>query len=324
MKVLFVSSGNKGRRVNILADNQARSLRDIGITVDSFYITEKGLFGYLKSIGKINNCLSEKYDIIHAHYGLCGIVGAMAKKNQKLIVSFMGDDLSGSVKAGKYTLFSKIMVYINKFCAAYFYDYVIVKSHKHAKSLCRTTKYAVIPNGVDFKVFYPVDKKNARNILGLDNKKALILFASSKDRQEKNFPLAEQAMKILANQDCELLELKNKTQAELNLLYNSANCLILTSYHEGSPNVIKEAMACNCPIVSTKVGDVEWVMGGIEGCYFSSFEVTEFGEKIKKALDYSSSYARTTGRERILELGIDSETIAEKIINVYTRVLREK
>jgi glycosyltransferase involved in cell wall biosynthesis len=93
----------------------------------------------------------------------------------------------------------------------------------------------------------------------------------------------------------------------------------LTSFHEGSPNVIKEAMACNCPIVSTDVGDVKDVIGNTEGCYITTFDLQDVIRKIKMALDFGK---RTKGRERIMQAGLDSKTIANRIIDVYHQVLK--
>jgi glycosyltransferase involved in cell wall biosynthesis len=92
---------------------------------------------------------------------------------------------------------------------------------------------------------------------------------------------------------------------------------------EGSPNVIKEAMACNCPIVATDVGDIRWVLGETEGCYISSFDTKEFADKIRLALKYSETVGRTNGMKRIQELGLDSETIAKRIIDIYKKALNK-
>jgi len=102
---------------------------------------------------------------------------------------------------------------------------------------------------------------------------------------------------------------------------NAANLLVLTSFHEGSPNVIKESMACNLPIVSTNVGDVKQVIERVDGCFLAGYETAEFSQKLKLALDFSMKTGRTKGRERILESGLDSESIAERLIDVYKRVL---
>jgi teichuronic acid biosynthesis glycosyltransferase TuaC len=93
----------------------------------------------------------------------------------------------------------------------------------------------------------------------------------------------------------------------------------LTSLHEGSPNIIKEAMACNCPIVSTDVGDVRDVVSGTEGCYVTTYDPEDIAEKLKSALQFNK---RTAGREKIQHL--DSNIIAHKIISIYKTILTDK
>src|SRR4030042_595614 len=98
---------------------------------------------------------------------------------------------------------------------------------------------------------------------------------------------------------------------------NAADVLVLTSFKEGSPNVIKEAMACNCPIVSTDVGDVRELIENLKGCFITSFDPTDVANKIILALDFRDKYRYTTGRDRILSMGLDSKSIAEKMAKVY-------
>jgi len=88
--------------------------------------------------------------------------------------------------------------------------------------------------------------------------------------------------------------------------------VILTSKFEGSPNVIKEAMACNCPIVSTDVGDVREVIGNTEGCFITSFEPEGVAKKIKLAIEFNK---KTNGRDNITHL--DEKVIAQRLIDVY-------
>jgi glycosyltransferase involved in cell wall biosynthesis len=100
---------------------------------------------------------------------------------------------------------------------------------------------------------------------------------------------------------------------------NEADVLAFSSFMEGSPNVIKEAMACNCPIVSTDVGDVRWVLGDTKGCYIASFDPADFAKKMELAIHFSQVVGRTKGRQRIVALGLDMNTVAKRIMAVYKK-----
>lgn len=104
-------------------------------------------------------------------------------------------------------------------------------------------------------------------------------------------------------------------------MINSSDFLLLTSFREGSPQVIKEAMACNCPIVSTDVGDIKWVIGNTEGCYLTTFDPKVVAEKLKMAIEFAQTKGRTNGRDRIIQLGLDAESVAKKVLEVYQKVL---
>ncbi len=320
MKILFVSSGNSTQDISPIVKSQAESIKKTGLSLDYFPVYGKGLSSYLKHIFLLRRHLySGEYDLIHAHYGLCGIVAHLARRNEKLIVSFMGDDLIGEInKKGKYSLFGSILVLLNKIFYK-MYDYVIVKS-KELESHIKHNNNAVIPNGVYLNKFYPIEKQEARSILSINKDAKIVLFVGDINREEKNFRLAAEATVLCGDNSVQLTPVFSIEHEKLKNYYNAADVLILTSFHEGSPNVIKEAMACNCPIVSTDVGDVKWVFGNSEGCYLTSFKPEDVAQKIKFALEFSEKVGRTKGRERIIELGLDSETIAKRIIKIYSRV----
>jgi len=229
----------------------------------------------------------------------------------------MGDDLVGANDLnGKIRLLSLLLVKLNRFLAKYFYDFNIVKS-KEMQNVLKISNSVVISNGVDFSRFFEIDKETSRKKLDLIKDIKQVLFCSDPKRPEKNFKLANEAVALLPFSNVELSVIYNLKQEDLVHYYNAADCLILTSFHEGSPNVIKEAMACNIPIVSTDVGDVKDVISKTNGCFISSFEPNDVADKIQKAFEYDK---RTTGREDIKHL--ESSIVAKKIINIYKIVLR--
>jgi glycosyltransferase involved in cell wall biosynthesis len=180
------------------------------------------------------------------------------------------------------------------------------------KELLNMERAFVIPNGVDTERFRPISKIEAREKIGYPVGKRLIVFISSPNRPEKNIELAWKAIKSLKNKNIELLHVYDIPNEKIPFYLNAADALLLTSRWEGSANVVKEAMACNCPIVSTNVGDVKWVLGQTEGCYITKSDFTDIVEKINFALNFNN---RTQGRNRLSE--IDSKTIASKIIALY-------
>ena len=207
-----------------------------------------------------------------------------------------------------------------KLFSVIFWKAVIVKTSSMKKRL-RLKNALILPNGVDIDKFKVIEKKVARTNIGFDQSKKYILFMSNPARSEKNFSLAQSATNELSIENLSLVPIYNIKPAHIPVFYSSADVLILTSIWEGSPNVIKEAMACNCPIVSTDVGDVNWVIGETAGCFLTSFKIKSISQKIKEALEFAESKGRTKGRERIIELGLDSESVSRKIIGIYRSVL---
>ena len=308
MKVLFVSSGNNKFGISPIVKTQGDSLKKTGIEVEYFTIKGKGFSGYLKNIFVLRKYLKAgNYNIIHSHFFLSSVVATFSNPSN-LVVSLMGSDVYTSNTWNSFIrLLSKR------------WKRLIVKSDR-MKEILKIDNINVIPNGVDLEKFYLVDKRNAREKLNWDFNKSYILFSLSITRPEKNYRLALHALQPLMNK-LELITLQNIPHEEIVYYLNAADVLLMTSEYEGSPNIIKEAMACNCPIVTTDVGDVKWVIGETEGCYITTFESSDIRNKINKALQFVSGKNRTKGRERIIMLGLDTVTIADKIKKLYTDVL---
>lgn len=297
---------------------QVESLNRNGIEADIFSLNDnRNALNYFTGIFKLKKRLKRiKYDLVHAHYAYCGLV-ALLQKKVPVIVSFMGNDLQGILGPdGKQTLLGAFNVAISSVVAKNA-DAVIVKSNRMKKKLKLNDVY-VIPNGVDFVKFKPVVKTRSEVSRGKLNR---VLFVAYEPKsRNKNLDLSIQAVEILKNSaiDVQLSVISNVAQEKVAELMNETDVLLLTSLSEGSPNVIKEAMACNCPIVATDVGDVREVIGDTEGCFIAAFEPKDVAEKIKKALDFGK---RTNGRENIGHL--EMSRIAKKIIAVYNQALQK-
>jgi teichuronic acid biosynthesis glycosyltransferase TuaC len=318
MKVLFVCSGNsKTFDVVPFIKAQGESLRKLGIDLDYFPIVGKGFKGYLKAGKTLGEHLKRhSYDLIHAHFSLSGWSAVIGAGKTPVILSLMGDDAQGDYIGVNKIRFSSRLFIVSSFLIQPFVRAIISKSKNLENFVYFKKKSFIIPNGVDTDVFkpYPI---GFREELGLRKDKKIVLFLGSKERIGKNYPLAQEAVAYLNMPEVELINPFPLPHADIPKYLNSADVLVVPSFMEGSPNVVKEAMACNCPIVATDVGDISWVMGNTDGCYLASFEVKDFSEKIREALIFSETRGRTNGAERVEELGLGSENIAHRIIEVY-------
>jgi glycosyltransferase involved in cell wall biosynthesis len=306
MKILFVCSGNKG--ISPIVKSQADSLKNKEVELEVFPIIGQGLRGYLKNISKLKKqILIFKPDIIHSHYSFCGIIASLATKKIPIVASLMGSD----------THQSKLMKLTIRYFANYRWSKTIVKS-EDMKIRLGLNNAVILPNGVDLNLFKPLDKKECRNKLGWDLDKKYILFASNPARPEKNFALAKQTIENLNNDKIELKVVYDVDHKLMLIYLNAADVLLLTSKWEGSPNIVKEATACNIPVVATEVGDIKFLFGNIEGYYYTNSFPDRLAEKINYILDND---IKPNGHQRIIDLKLDSESIADKLTQLYQEVL---
>ncbi|MHA1381826.1 MAG: glycosyltransferase family 4 protein [Candidatus Helarchaeota archaeon] len=309
MNILFIVRENKQNNISPIILAQGQSLKNEGCKVDYFLIRGKGLMGYVSNIIPLRKYLkNNKNEIIHAHFSFSAIIAAIAGA-KSLVVSLMGSDVYSNC------FMRQIIKCFNNLC----WDKCIVKSEK-MKNILGISNTEILPNGVDTEIFRPIPKDKAKYELNLDYKKKYILFAANPNKYVKNFSFFINVFNKLDKRYYRYIVLQGVPHYEIPFYMNAAEVVVLTSLWEGSPNVIKEAMACNCPIVSTDVGDVKRLLDGIDGCYTSSLDVNEFFGKLNKSLIYSQKYKKTLGRTRILKLGLTSKEVACKLINIYKAI----
>ncbi len=331
MKVIFVASGNKkgAGQVNSFVQSQYDSLKAEGLEMVLFPVVGKGWKGYAKAVVALRKLVKqEKPDILHAHYSTCGLVASLAtmcmRHKSKIFVSILGSFPTRNRKWRRV-----------RWAISRLWDGVLVKSERTKRQL--GLDVPVIPNGVNLEVFQVKSKDDCRKSIGFEDGKKYVVWCSNPDRPEKDYKLAEDTVHLLESEildpngfSVKLVPVFNKTPQEVCTYMNAADCLLLTSWSEGSPNVIKEAMACNCPIVTTDVGDVTERLENLDGCYVVTTEHPIINQQtqdtymeenarvvadcLKKALTFGK---RTEGRKRILDDGLTIELTAKKIINWY-------
>jgi teichuronic acid biosynthesis glycosyltransferase TuaC len=307
MKVLFISSGNKKRGISPIVFNQGEQLKMQGIELEYFTIFGKGWLGYGKHLLALAIKIhSGNYDILHAHYSLSGFLVSLASPfKSNIVVSLMGTINKGTFKY-------RLIHLLNK----YKWKNIIVKSER-MKAQSGINTAVVIPNGVELAKFTTIQEKDTfRKKLKLPLDEKVVLFLADPNREEKNFELAS---KISENTSVDhiLLTVYDQSHNTVVDFLNAADALLLTSFTEGSPNVIKEAMAVGCPIVSTNVGDVDYLLKNVTGSYMmTSYNIAEGVELLTKALNFKG---KTNGRDRLKLLNIDSVSISERIVAIYKK-----
>ena len=301
MKVLYVISGNAGYISPFVLD-QANAINQEGIETNFFMLKGKGVLVYFSNYQNLKDEIKlSKPDLIHAHYGLSGLLSVLQRRIP-VITTFHGSDIN----MFKVRFLSRLADLLSAKS--------IFVSYKLAKKLNKK-KPIVIPCGVDMHIFFSKDKILAKRKMSMSSKKKYILFSSSFDSAVKNYPLAKEAVSKLNIKDVELIELKGYNRDEVSWLMNAVDLVLLTSYSEGSPQFIKEAMACNTQIVSVNVGDVEDIISETDGCYIAKYDATDLASKISLALSYGQ---KTNGRSRIGPF--DNHVISKKIIELYKSI----
>jgi len=301
LQILIVCSGNSGSASPFIIE-QVDSLKRFNVTFEYFLIKGTGILGYLSNYFRYKRIIRQfRPDIIHAHFGLSGLF-ACFERNIPIIVTFHGSDINSA----KTRIISKV--------ASKMATKSIFVSHSLGL-LAGDDKPTIVPCGIDLEMFYPITKQEAREKLGLLKKEHYILFSSSFENPVKNYPLALKALKLIKNKNIKIIELKGYSRKEVALFMNAADVALMTSISEGSPQFIKEAMACNLPIVSTAVGDVQNIIKGTDGCFIASDNAIDIADKIKKALTIDG----TNGRESIK--GYDNKIISDLIYNEYIEIV---
>jgi glycosyltransferase involved in cell wall biosynthesis len=311
MRVLEVCAFKEDLSENVapFVMEQKNALQRCGVECDWFLVRGKGIRGYVKQLRPLKKKIAVfRPDVIHAHYGLCGLLANLQRK-VPVVTTYHGSDINDP----KAFRFSKIAIRLSA--------WNIFVSRKNMEMAHVQERCSLIPCGIDLEDSQWVEKKEARRMMHLDDVKRYVLFAGAFDNPVKNAPLAKEVVACLHNDMVEMLELKGYSREEVTLLMCAADALLMTSFSEGSPQVIKEALACGCPIVSVDVGDVRERIEGVEGCFVTPSRVPkEIADLLERAMGFEG---KTNGRDHIVTLGLDNRQVAERLIGIYIALLHQ-
>lgn len=317
MRILFVCSGNShtGRMAPFI-ESQGESLEKKGHEVYYSLVKGHGLISYLNHVKRIRSEVKiNNIDLIHAHYSLCALASILAFTRKPIVTSYMGSDAYGSIGKNGKTKPSSYWLVILSLAIQPFLSYIICKSENISKFVYNK-RSAIVPNGVDLNRFPIRDRTRDPK-----SEPFIILFLGNPTDQRKNYSLLKEAVALLGTENIEVIAPYPIYRSEVPDYLANSDMLAMCSLEEGSPNVVKEAMACCLPIVATNAGDAWWLIGDIPGHYKSGFDAEDFAKGIKTIMAFNSN---TEGRKRIIDLGLDSEVVADKLIKIYKSVIMRK
>lgn len=306
-------------------EQQIKGLREGGLDVDVLHVdrTRKGMAAYLGLARCLRHYVEEiDPDIVHAMYGgvMADIVTSLVR-DRPTVVSFCGSDLLGELLSGRVRKLISAFGVLASHRAARRASGIVVKSRNLERALpanVNRRKIRIIPNGVDLELFRPLDRDACRDKLGWGPDHFHVLFPTNCGDARKRIGLARAAVEVgyRAGLNAVIHELKGVSHSEVPVWLNASDVVLLTSLHEGSPNVIKEALACNVPVVSADVGDVRERIDGIEGCFLA---LPEPGDLAAKLCRVESGMRRIAGRGKLQHLSL--EHIAHRLKQFYFEIM---
>lgn len=321
IRVLMVTSDwlwNSWGGPAVFIARQADFLRREGVEVDLFpFQGARRPANYLAAWREVQHRLRHgHYDLVHAQFGQSGITAL--PKQVPLVVTFRGDDLEGIIgENGRYIAAGWLLRLISR-AVARRADAAIVVSEHMKRHLPGSVQAHVLPSGIDLDQFRPEPQHHARSQLGLPTDRRLVLFVGNPNLARKRYGLAQQAVAIVNRSiPTQLLAGWEKPHWEIAALMNACDALVCTSMQEGSPNAVKEALACNLPVVAVRVGDVPLRLEGVAGCELCP---DDRAETIAAALErVLRRGTRTESRETVQDL--DERALTTRLIDIYRSVL---
>lgn len=329
MKILIIGRYKPQFPHNLLPFvlEQGESLRQLGLEIE--YMPVRG--NYFLAVRDLKRKIREcQPDIVHAHYGLSALTAELQSLVPVVTTFHNGETLNWHVNflTSLFSLRAKHVVYV----AQHIHDLVYFKAKNHS----------IIPCGVNMDDCHIIDQIAARQQLGFEDGVKYILFGGGFDNLRKNYAILREAVErieqapwvpVQGGERCGnivCLEMKGLSRADCVLRMNACDLFALPSHSEGSPQALKEAMACNCPIVATDMADVRHLLGDFPGHYVlrnprptkerwdaDEKSVDELIALVQEALQFN---ARTNGRDRITELRLSNEQVAEHLVEIYKGV----
>jgi len=299
---------------------QFRFLRAAGVDVDVFHFRgSKQPLRYLAAWAALRiRMWMRRYDLVHAQFGQSGALAFPTEL--PLVVTFRGSDVFGIIgRDGRPTWAGRLLQWLSR-CVARRADAAILVSEHLRQYLSDAGRMHIVPSGLDLRLFRRIPQDEARAQLGWPTGGRRILFVGDPADPRKRYDLARRAVDVLNRTvAAELVVGWRVPHDEMPFYMNACDALVFTSRQEGSPNAVKEALACDLPVVAVPVADVPMRLRGIPGCEVCANEAPE---TIAAALERTLQRGeRLRGRGREAACQLDERLLTERVIDIYRLAL---
>lgn len=319
IRALAVIPGD-GRGASLIwARRQVESLRRMEVDVREFYLlTRTAPSALFHEWRRLRQEVAEfRPQIVHAHYGTmtCFLAGLIP--GAPLVVSFQGSDLNPHPSVPPWRRAAGLL--LSQIGALIARKVICVSAQLREQLWWKREDVTVIPAGIDLELFRPVSKEKARLELGWPPAGKCVLFNAGTEPQGKGLPMVQEALRVAESRvgPVHLWVLDGTVSpGDVPLYLNAADCLAFASRWEGSPNIVKEALACNLPVVSTDVGDVAERLRNVHPSRIVPRDAEAMGQALAEILQLGS---RSNGREHVVDLS--EERIASRLLRLYREIL---
>ncbi|WP_264196300.1 glycosyltransferase [Microvirga lenta] len=318
-RVLAVIPGDENDRSSmVFARRQMSSLEKRGVKVRTFFLSSRtSPSEVFRELRRFRQAVKQfDPDVVHAHYGTMTALFCAMGSAHPLVISFRGSDLNptsdiGFLRSLVGRLFSQVSVLRAK-------HVICVSQQLQDRLWARPCPTSIIFDGVDLSLFKPIPQLEARRKLGWSLDSKLVFFNLGGRPAGKRLSLAESAIDHArsAIPDIDLVPVSKVAPEQIPLYMNGCDCLLLTSDWEGSPTVVKEALACNLPVVSVDVGDVKELLAGVEPSRIVPSDPKVIGEAI---IDVLKTGARSNGSTRAGD--VSEENTTSRVLSIYQSLM---
>jgi glycosyltransferase involved in cell wall biosynthesis len=283
--------------------DQVAEIRARGIEVEEFGFP-RGRSHYLPATRRLRALLrAERFDLVHAHYGLAGWVARLAGA-RPLLVTFHGTDVRHHIVGPLSRRLAWRADLVAGVSRALFFE------EDGRPGLPDVPGAAVLPCGPELGRFAPSPRAAARAALGLDPAGRFLLLPADPARPEKRH---DRAAELAAATGAELLAGGSIEPEAMATWMNAANAVLVTSDYEGFGMAAIEALACDVPVLSTPVGIAPYLLAGLDGCLCAPFDPDIWAAAARPHLAATDPRVAGAGRAETLAAG----PMAERVIEVY-------